>query len=143
MLKIKIAVFFSVLIFITLKSYPQNDTLNTFEYDYCLFKGENSKSIIELYYSFKQYMLNFIKDENGYEADGKLSLTVTDLNLNKAVINKEYKVPLSIKDTAGYNKNTSLLGQLNVILDTGSYKFEIKGGDYNNPANTTGNSETF
>lgn len=103
-----------------------------FDYDYCVFKYDNQKLFLEFYYSFNQQQLIFIKTGNGYEADGELDMEVYDQNANKTVIQKRYKVPVTISDTAGYNKNTNLTGQVNFLLDSGIYIFKIKASDFNN-----------
>lgn len=143
MIKLKVLIYIVFFLFIIANCYSQNDTTASFEYDYCLFRGEGSKSLIEFYYSFSQKNILFIKTETGFEAAGKISLSITNLNTNIKVIENEYKIPLSIKDTAGYNKTASLLGQINILLDSGSYKLNIKGGDFNNPASTIENNEAF
>lgn len=112
---------------------PQSYSNNKFtlDCDYCLFRSDNSKTFVELYYSFYQNQLLFLKNENSFEADGIIDLTVIDNSIDRTVIQKTFKVPLVIPDTAGYNKNLKLTGQINMLLDSGSYKFLIKAADFN------------
>ena len=104
-----------------------------FDYDYCVFKYDNQKLFLEFYYSFNQQQLTFIKSDNGFEADGELNLEVFDKDESKVVIQKRYKVPVNVRDTAGYNKSANLTGQVNFLLDSGNYLFKIKATDFNNP----------
>ncbi len=125
-----------VLIFVICHPLPTySDNKFTFDYDYCLFRNDDSKIVLEFYYSFYQNQLKFIKTENGYEADGMIDLEVVDKSINMPVIQKTYKVPIAVPDTAGYNKSSKLTGQINMLLDSGSYTFHIKAADFNDTLN--------
>jgi GWxTD domain-containing protein len=106
----------------------------TFDYDYAFFRGADSKIFVEFYYSFYQNQLVFVKSNGGFEADGMLDLDVFDKVTNIAVVQKTYKVPITIGDTTGYNKNSKLTGQINLLLDTGTYDFHIRAADFNDTA---------
>jgi GWxTD domain-containing protein len=125
----------AVLLLVLLIAFNQkafSDNNFSFDYDFCSFKDENSgKVFVELYYAFNQHQLKFIKTSDGYEAGGKLSVVLVNSVTGKTVINKMFKVPLSIKDTAGYDKNKKLVGQIDMLLDSGSYKLAIDGSDFN------------
>lgn len=107
-----------------------------FDYDYCAFRYDDSRLLLEFYYSFYQNQLIFLKSEKGYEADGELNLDIYDQSLNKAIVEKTFKVPVIILDTAGYNKNNTLTGQINILLDSGQYVFKIFATDFNKPSDT-------
>lgn len=111
------------------QSYSQNSF--NFEYDYCVFKNDDTSSFIELYYSFYQNDLKFIKTEIGYEADGFIELKILPDPLGKTVIEQSYKTPLFIKDTAAYNRKSKLLGQINIILKKADYYFVLQASDFN------------
>jgi len=104
-----------------------------FDYDYCAFRNDDSRLFLEFYYSFYQNQLIFIKTDNGFEADGVLNIDIFDKNLNKTIVQQTFKVPVNVFDTAGYNKNNTLTGQINILLDSGQYVFDISATDYNNP----------
>ncbi len=107
-----------------------------FDYDYCLFRNDDQKLFLELYYSFSQQNLIFVKTDNGYEAAGELDLVVFNKNDNKITIQKQFRVPVSVTDTANYNKTANLTGQVNLLLDSGSYSFKIKASDFNNSSDS-------
>jgi GWxTD domain-containing protein len=107
-----------------------------FDYDYCVFRYDNQKLFLELYYSFNQQQLTFIKTESGYEADGEIDINVYNQNAGKSVIQKRYKVPVMVNDTLGYNKTSNLTGQVNFLLDSGNYVFKIKACDFNNQSDS-------
>lgn len=111
--------------------FAHADNRFTFDYDYAFFRGSDSKIFVEFYYSFYQNQLLFIKSNGGFQADGMLDLDVFDKATNIAVIQKTYKVPLIVADTTGYNKNSKLTGQINLLLDTGTYVFHIRAADFN------------
>ncbi len=127
----KLAVLLLVLFTVfTQKTFSDNNF--SFDYDFCSFKDDNpGKVFVELYYAFNQHQLKFIKTSDGYEAGGKLSVVVVNSSTGKTVINKVFKVPLNVKDTAGYDKNKKLVGQIDMLLDSGSYKLAIDGSDFN------------
>ncbi len=108
-----------------------------FKYDYCVFRNDDGKLFLELYYSFDQNQLVFIKTDGGYEAAGEISLDVYDKDDDKVIIQKIFKIPVSVVDTADYNKNNDLSGQVNFLLDSGNYVFKIMATDFNNPVDST------
>jgi GWxTD domain-containing protein len=102
-----------------------------FYYDFCSFKNEDNRLFLEFYYSFDENQLKFIKTNDEFEAAGLISIEIKNLTLGTEVVQKLYKVPVIIADTAGYNKRTSLTGQLNFLLDSGKYAMQIIASDYN------------
>ena len=121
-------IFFSVLI---LQKPVLSDPNFSFEYDYSIFKDDNpSKIYFELYYSFNQNQLIFRKTDGGYTAEAKLYVDMFKKDIGKSILNKTYGIPLTVKDTAGYNKNAKLVGQINMLLDAGEYKLTLLGSDF-------------
>jgi GWxTD domain-containing protein len=109
----------------------------SFDYDYCLFKLEDGRLYLELYYSFYQNELRFVKTDGGYEAAGKLDIQVFDTKLEESIINKDFKVPVLVSDTLGYDRNTNLTGQVNFLLDSGLYEVKILAADFYNPVRSS------
>jgi len=107
-----------------------------FKYDYCVFKNDDGRLFLELYYSFDQNQLLFIKTDGGFEAAGEILLDVYDKVDNKVIIQKIFKIPVSVGDTANYNKSNNLSGQVNFLLDSGNYVFKIMAADFNNPVDS-------
>lgn len=101
-----------------------------FDFDYSIFKDESSKNFVEFYYSFNPDNLIFIKTANGYEASGKISMTVINKSTQKTVVAKDFKVPISLIDTSGSFKHFKLTGQINVLLDTGTYAVKVRASDF-------------
>ncbi|MGH2574302.1 MAG: GWxTD domain-containing protein [Ignavibacteria bacterium] len=117
-----------------------NDKFN-FDYDYCVFKSGNSRLFLEFYYSFYQNQLKFIKNDNGFEAAGFFTLDIVNIVSKSSVIQKDYKVPIMVNDTAGYNKAAKLTGQINMLLDSGIYNIILKAYDFNDTSNYTKHEE--
>jgi len=105
--------------------------------DFCPFKYNDNRLLFELYYSFYQNQLKYIKTDAGFETDGLISISIVDLSNNKIAINKDFRVPSIIPDTMSFNKNSTVTGQLNFVLDSGKYSIRIKGTDLNNPVDST------
>jgi len=121
-------------VFLLLPSLARAQDRFTFDYDYALFRGTDSKVFVEFYYSFYQNQLLFVKSNSGYEAAGMIDLDVFHKAANSPVLQKTFKVPLIVPDTAGYNKRSKLTGQINLLLDTGSYLFRMRAADFNDTA---------
>ncbi len=135
---------FSIALFVCV--FVQNNTLaqeDFFYVDYALFRAAENKIIIELYYSFDQNELKFIKSETGYESSGTIELQIDNIRINKSIIKETFNIPVSISDTAGYNKNNRLSGQLNLLLDSGYYRLNVKAYDYNNPVVSAVDTASF
>lgn len=107
-----------------------------FKYDYCVFKNDDGRLFLELYYSFDQNQLSFVKTDAGFEAAGEINLDILDKNADKSVIQKRFKIPVLVNDTLNYNRNNNLSGQVNFILDSGSYLVRIKANDFNDPVDS-------
>ncbi|HMS35339.1 MAG TPA: GWxTD domain-containing protein [Ignavibacteria bacterium] len=122
-----------LLLFISVQLYSQgicNDNI-VFNYDYSVFRGENGKSILEIYYSVSQQSLLYVKTENKYEAAALVQITITDLPGNNIIFSNIYKSPSIVDDTSKGNISQKLIGQVNYILDNGNYRLSILGSDFN------------
>ncbi|MFI5145080.1 MAG: GWxTD domain-containing protein [Ignavibacteria bacterium] len=107
-----------------------------FYYDICPFKYDDDRLYFEMYYSFSQTQLKFLKTGAGYEADGFIELDIRNLANNEYVIQKQFKVPIAVQDTTGYNRSSSLTGQINFLLDSGKYSMKILASDFNDPSDS-------
>jgi GWxTD domain-containing protein len=116
-----------VALFFTAGAVNAGNNFN-FNYDYAYFAADGNKIFVELYYSFNQNELTFKKISNGYEAKGKIILDLFSNAAGKNIIMKELNIPLQVADTN--IKASKLTGQLNMLLDTGTYKLLLKASDY-------------
>ncbi len=105
--------------------------------DYCVFKSDDGRLFLELYYSFDQTKLTFIRVDNVFEAAGEIDIDLINKTTNDVIIQKRFKVPVTVNDTAGYDKSKNLMGQVNFLLDSGRYVFKIKGSDFNKPQDSS------
>lgn len=122
-----------LLLIISTQLYSQgfcNDNI-VFNYDYSVFRGENGKSILEIYYSVSQQSLLYVKTENNYEAAALVQITITDFPGNNIIFSNTYKSPSIVSDTSKANISQKLIGQVNYILDNGNYRLSILGSDFN------------
>lgn len=103
----------------------------SFDYDYAIFRDEGTKVYLELYYSFSPSELIFMKTSSGYEASGKLQLDVINRISGKTVVAKDFKVPVTLADTGGSGKDFRLTGQINLLLDSGTYLLKMMATDFN------------
>ncbi|MBN8586412.1 MAG: GWxTD domain-containing protein [Ignavibacteria bacterium] len=110
--------------------FAQNDF--SFDYDYAIFRDEGTKVFLELYYSFSPQEMLFVKTTGGFEASGKLQLDVSEKNTGKIYVAKDFKVPVILDDTSGNKKDFKLTGQINLLLDSGTYIVKMTASDFNN-----------
>lgn len=110
--------------------FAQNDF--SFDYDYAIFRDEGTKAFLELYYSFSPQEMLFVKTTGGFEASGKLQLDVSEKNTGKIYVAKDFKVPVILDDTSGNKKDFKLTGQINLLLDSGTYIVKMTASDFNN-----------
>ena len=110
--------------------FAQNDF--SFDYDYAIFRDEGTKVFLELYYSFSPQEMLFVKTTGGFEASGKLQLDVSEKNSGKIFVAKDFKVPVILDDTSGNKKDFKLTGQINLLLDSGTYIVKMTASDFNN-----------
>ncbi|MCC6864635.1 MAG: GWxTD domain-containing protein [Ignavibacteria bacterium] len=111
-------------------SFSQNNL--SFDYDFSIFRDEGTKVFVELYYGFDPHDLIFIKSGNNFEATGKFQLDIINKLTSNTVVMKEFRVPVTLSDTSGVSKNFHLTGQLNIVLDSGTYIIKLSAGDLNN-----------
>lgn len=102
-----------------------------FNFDFSVFKGEDQKSILEIYYSVNQKSLKYIKSGNDFEAAAKIDILVTDMTNNTVVIDKSYKSPSVAADTSDEKLKQKIVGQINYLLIDSRYKLKIIGSDFN------------
>lgn len=107
------------------------------QFDYAVFKGADNKNILEIYYSILQksllYKMN--SQNNGFEAIASLNIYIKDNITNEIKFNEKYSLPSSIPDTSSANLNLNLVGQINLMLASGSYTLSVVASDFNNPDN--------
>jgi hypothetical protein len=108
---------FFLLVFLAKNIFPGNLNSDFFYLDYGIFKGGDNNVIIEIYYSFDQKQLTFIKKDSGFEATGVINLKLTNINNNNLLFDNSYRIPVNIKDTSGYDFNNRLIGQVNLALN--------------------------
>ncbi len=124
----KLLIIVLILNFITRNGICDDDIF--FNYDYSVFKGEDGKSILEIYYSVNQYSLTYIKNENNFEAGALIDIQITDISSNNIIYSNIYKSPSVVSDTSKEKNNQKLIGQVNYILGNGNYKLFISGSDF-------------
>lgn len=105
-----------------------------FNYDYSVFRGEDGKSILEIYYSVSQQSLLFIKTENNFEAAALVEITIKDVSSNNVIFSNIYKSPSVVSDTSRDKISQKIIGQVNYILSNGKYKLTVTGSDFNDSA---------
>lgn len=125
-----VVIFFA---FCKLNLYAQENIY--FNFDYSVFKADDQKSILEIYYSVNQKSLTYTEVNGIFEAYAKIDILLTNRTDNSVVFDKSYKSPSTVKDTSGNELNQNIIGQINFLLDDGYYKLKITGSDMNKVSN--------
>lgn len=133
--------FYKILFFLLLNSAAAAQPNLSFEYDYAIFRYEGTKVYLELYYSFPSAELVFVKNTSGYEASGKLQLDVINKTSGKTIVAKDFRIPVTVADTSGSGKDFKLTGQINLLLDSGTYVLKMIASDFNDASKTNSAEE--
>jgi GWxTD domain-containing protein len=104
-----------------------------FDVDFAVFRGEDNKNILELYYSVNQKFLEYKSTGSEFEASAKIDIFIYDKGKADTIFSKTYKVPSIVRDTSAEVFSQKLVGQLNYLLPNGEYKIIFIGSDFNNP----------
>ncbi len=103
-----------------------------FSFDYALFRDPGGASILEVYYSVPQRLLIYSKDGSGFSASVKIEVEVKNKLDGNILHSNAYKTPSVVRDTADKNSMQNLVGQLNFMLNPGTYVLTMKGSDFEN-----------
>lgn len=129
-----------ILIFLAfLFSSPPVSAKFLIDVDYSVFRYNNEKSTLELYFAFYQNSLKYINVNNRFEASVFIDVDIADNKTSKSVFKNTYNMPSVLADTTHENLSQKLIGQLNFNLQEGNYGIRIIGTD----ANLKTNSDTI
>ncbi|TRZ51616.1 GWxTD domain-containing protein [bacterium] len=103
-----------------------------FNSDYSVFKGSDGKSEIELYFSFTQRGLTYVKKDDTFEAMANVEVVMTNKQTNSVIFDEIYGLQSHVKDTLKNSLTSRLIGQQNYLLGTGEYFIKLIGSDNNN-----------
>jgi GWxTD domain-containing protein len=103
--------------------------------DFAHFRGDSTRSFVEVYYSFSVGQLHYIKDGEKFSSAAKFDLDILEPQTNAVVYQKNWKVPHSVSDTALLEQNKSLVGVLGVWVKPDHYLLRLTGLDVNDEKN--------
>ncbi len=103
-----------------------------FDADYSVFKTGDTKSTVELYFSFTQRGLSYAFSDGQFRAQANINVSISDIIDNKIVFNETYGLQSLVKDTAKNQLTSKLIGQQNYLLAPGDYRFILIGFDSRN-----------
>ncbi|MBV6479419.1 MAG: hypothetical protein HGGPFJEG_02192 [Ignavibacteria bacterium] len=128
--KIKLFIFIVLLILTGSKISAQENIY--FNFDYSIFKSDETNSVLEVYYSVNQKSLTYVKSGDNYEGFAKIHILLTNRTDNSIVIEKSFKSSSIVKDTSGNELSQNIIGQINFLIGDGYYKLKLTGSDFNN-----------
>lgn len=132
-MKLKILFYTALfLIFFSALSHSANNFY--FDADYSVFRNTPAKSVVEVYFSFTQNSLKYIKSGNDFVGTANTQIVIVDLSNSKIIFNETFGLQTTVKDTSKSNLLSRLIGQQNLNIPTGNYEITFVGFDQNEPS---------
>ncbi len=131
-MKSKLLSIFSLLIFLQIGSFAQNE-LN-FEFDYARFKYDSTKAYIEFYYELNPKNMLFEKAEQGRLVEAIVHIDMKNITSNEYFINKDWKIQNVFDDSTSEADIKSLTGVFGFAIPEGDYALSVKAYDVKNPS---------
>lgn len=105
-----------------------------FDADYSVFRSSSAKSILEVYFSFTQKGLVFVKTGSDFVGVANTQIIIFDKLASKEIFNEIYALQSKVNDTTSKKLVSRLIGQQNLTIPNGSYILTFVGYDQNNPS---------
>lgn len=102
--------------------------------DYSVFKYNDTKSIIEFYFSVNQRDLKYTGSANNFAGQANIEISIYDKSKEKLIFDDVFGLQTKVNDTAKAKLSNKLIGQQNFTLNSGEYLIKLIGSDINNPA---------
>jgi GWxTD domain-containing protein len=102
-----------------------------FDADYSVFKSTPAKSIVEVYFSFTQNSLLYVKSGNDFVGIGNTQIIIVDQSNSTEVFNEIYGLQSVVNDTSKSKLISRLIGQQNLTIPVGTYEITFIGSDKN------------
>jgi len=99
--------------------------------DLSVFKYSDSKSVVEIYFSYTQRCLIYQNSGNEFIATVNTQVIIKDINEGKELFNQTFGMNSQVSDTSRAKLLSKLIGQQNFTLPSGSYKIILIGYDKN------------
>jgi GWxTD domain-containing protein len=103
-----------------------------FDADYSVFRSSQTKSIVEVYFSFAQNGLLHIKSGNDFVGTANTQIIIKEQKTSTEVFNEIYGLQSVVKDTSKSKLLSRLIGQQNLTIPVGVYEITFIGFDQNN-----------
>lgn len=104
-----------------------------FEFDYAQFKFDSTSNYLEIYYSIMPSDFSLIKEDGTYQIKGKMNIQIQKKETDELVVNKDWGLTQSYKDTLENKKGKALLGVVGFKLKKGDYSVNISVEDLLEP----------
>ncbi|MGA8263281.1 MAG: GWxTD domain-containing protein [Ignavibacteriaceae bacterium] len=104
-----------------------------FNIDYASFKYDSSSNYLEFYYSFPSSQLKVERKGDNFQVEGIFHLELKNDSTGEYIVNKGWKIPSVVKDTAASARTSNLVGVIGFIVPKGKYTLSSEGSDFNNP----------
>lgn len=131
----------ALLMFLLIPSNSFSDDKVYFNADYAIFRGTDSKSTVEIYFSFTQRGLTYFAKDNQYEGFANVDISIFDKEKNTEIFKETYGLQSVVSDTTRNKLTSKIIGQQNFLLSTGIYVIKLSGYDRNN--NSSVSSDSF
>jgi GWxTD domain-containing protein len=138
----KIIYFLIFTVSFTFLMISQNKTPFNVNFDCSRFRNDKTSKYLEIYYSYDQSQFKLIKSETGFKGSVIISVNIKAKKNDSLLLNKKWRSPISLKDTAGLSSGKLNLGVIPYTVPFGEYVLNLKGYDENDPGRVD-SSEMF
>lgn len=106
--------------------------------DICQYRNKSENNYLELYYSYQEASLSYIKKGDGFEGAIAMSVTFTSNESDSVFLNKNFRIPHLVSDTTNLDQKKSLVGMINMLVPNRDQNMSIESiDDHNNSRNQT------
>jgi len=98
--------------------------------DYSIFRYNDSKSVLEIYFAFYQNSFRYVYENNYFNANAVLGIKLTDEDTKTDLINKDFALGLKTTDTSSSKLKNKEISQVTFFVEAGkNYSLTLVGSD--------------
>lgn len=124
----------AVVFFLTLYGTSYSADNFYFDADYSIFRSSSAKSVVEVYFSFTQKGLVFVKTGNEFIGTANTQIIIFDKSASKEIFNEIFALQSKVNDSTSSKLVSRLIGQQNLTVPNGTYLLTFIGYDQNKPS---------
>ena len=100
------------------------------------YRDKLEQNYLELYYTYKQSVLTYKSKGDAFEGAIIMTITLSSNESDSVLLNKKFRIPGLVADTAITDQQRSLVGMLKMFVPNLNQKMSIQSVDENNESRT-------